>query len=283
MAMLTVHDITDVIGKWNFAGDLEVNTPLIYEYYGRNNRLIDVMPDIVQMNNFVYEPSLRLHSKTLSQFIDLRLKGQHVNFEQTTKTHLTDDELKSQSIIGAGAKYLLADLDNKLNPHHGIQISGEVVWQKSVRSNAINYVFVKPELRLFFPLIFMPRQTTVGFRTGFQTNLGSASFFQANFLNGFENFRGIARNRFAGKTISYNNLDVRVSLFKVPNKIIPFDFGILAHVDAAKSWQEDGANLWHTSYGGGGFIKVLDFLMLVGTVSVSESDQTFVFGTKFFF
>ncbi|MBO6516112.1 MAG: metallophosphoesterase [Bacteroidia bacterium] len=276
-------DFTDAIGSWNLAGKLVANTPLVYRYFGSNNTEKNALGDVIRMNNYLVEPRLRLHSKSLAQQFDLGLKFQHVNFDSTSTRFVQAHETRSQEFVGALVRYQLTDLDNKLNPHHGIQISGGAFWEKSITYSNVNYVQLKTELRLFFPIHITPKQTTLGFRTGFVSNLGDYTFFQANFLNGFENFRGIPRNRFSGQSQFYNNFDLRFSLFKVPNKIIPFDVGILAHFDAANSLQGNDVNYWYTSYGGGGFIKILDFMMLVGTYSVSEVDQVFTLGSKFLF
>ncbi|MGB1032070.1 MAG: hypothetical protein ACPGWM_05625, partial [Flavobacteriales bacterium] len=108
--------------------------------------------------------------------------------------------------------------------------------------------------------------------------------FQANFLSGFENFRGVLRNRYAGETSQFNNLDLRISLFKVRNYIAPFDFGIVGHGDVARVWEEnESSELWHSSYGGGAFVNILDSFMLQGTYSISDSDRLFTIGTQFFF
>ena len=110
------------------------------------------------------------------------------------------------------------------------------------------------------------------------------SLFQANFLSVFDNFRGVLRNRFAGETSQFNNLDLRISLLKVRSYIAPFDFGLVGHADAARVWvDDDSSKLWHSSYGGGAFINILDSFMLQGTYSISDTDRLFAVGTKFFF
>jgi len=281
--VLYLFDYTDVLGSWNFAGKVVANTPLVYQYFGKNNTESMATGDVIRMNNYSFSPGLRLHSKSLAQQFDIALKIQHVNFDSTSSEFISPSETRSQEFMGASVQYKLVDTDNKLSPHHGIQIMGGAYWERSINTGQVNYLRLKTELRLYFPIAFIPKQTTIAFRSGFVANLGDYTFYQANFLNGFENFRGVPRNRFSGRSIHYNNIDLRMSLFKVPNKIIPFDIGLLAHFDASNSIQGQDTDYWYTSYGGGGFIKILDFMMLVGTYSVSDRDEVFTLGTRFLF
>jgi hypothetical protein len=276
-------DLVDVVKRWNFVGKVEANLPLVYQYFGRNNQQTNIEGDRVRMTYVVVTPALRLHSKSLSQTFDVFGQFQHVDFEETTYDFAPQSDMALENIVGGGVAYKLSDLDNQLNPHHGIEISGSAAYQKGMNSNDMNFMQFKTEVSLYFPIVFMPRQTTLAYRGGYAGSFGNFTFFQANFLNGFENYRGVARNRFSGNAIQYNNLDLRISLHKVRNKVVPFDVGLIAHVDGASSWQSRNQRIWYTSYGGGGFIKVMDYMMLVGTYSVSDYSNVFVLGTKFLF
>jgi len=139
-------------------------------------------------------------------------------------------------------------------------------------------------LCLYKPLYIIKKQTTLALRTGFKGNFGNYAFYQSNYINPSENFRGVQRNRFTAKSFLFQNLEIRQSLFKVHNYLSPFDFGILAHADFIKLWKPVIIDeKWYSSYGFGAFINVLDSFILNGTYSVSEQNKLFYLGTSFLF
>ena len=161
-------------------------------------------------------------------------------------------------------------------------LNGEYI--NSIDNGDVNYLKLESSLSLFIPLNFIRIQATLALRSGISTNVGDYSFFQSNFLSGYENFRGVRRNRFGGRTSQYNNVEFRTNLFEVPNYVLPFSLGFLAHFDAARIW---GGSIddWQTSFGGGLYFSTLDLFMLTGTYSYSVSQQggLFVLGSKFLF
>jgi hypothetical protein len=282
------YDYIDVLGKADFAGMLSINEPLVYQFYGAGNESVALTDDIsqynVRMSDYQFMPSLKYASKNNAQSVNLGFNMRMVEFEQGPDSNLDDDEAEGRRFIGGTLAYKVVNQDNMLNPARGIQFRATAAWNKSTQNSDIEYTKLAAELRLYLPITFVKKQTTVAIRTGMSTNYGDYAFFQANFLGGISNFRGVQRNRYSGQTSVYNNADLRISLFKVPNYVVPFDIGLLGHYDIARVWEEnEESDHWHTSYGGGLFLNVLDYIMLVATYSISGNDRLLSIGTKFLF
>lgn len=285
-------DYIDVVGTADFTGDLTINTPLVYQYYGAGNERDAETDDItnynIRMDDYQFMPGIKFASKSHSQQLILGLNLRRVQFQELTT--FVDDDLQgiqsgsSDQFIGGKVSYKVVNQDNRINPHRGIQFHAGASWNQSMESDDVSYTRLMSELRLYLPINFTKKQTTLGVRSGVNVNYGDYAFFQANFLDGYENFRGVRRNRYSGRTSVYNNVDLRVSLFKVPNYVIPFDVGLMGHFDVARVWVgNDTSQKWHNSAGGGLFLNVLDSFMLLGTYSVSEQDQLLTIGTQFLF
>jgi hypothetical protein len=89
--------------------------------------------------------------------------------------------------------------------------------------------------------------------------------------------RGYDRNRFAGDSSVYTNVQAMVYLFNL-NLILPMRFGVLGLADTGRVWVEgEGSDKWHSSAGGGIFLRVLA-TDLIGHALIAHGDE----GTKFY-
>lgn len=281
-------DYVDLFGKADFAGKLTINTPLVYPYYGAGNEAEEVGDDQalyrVRMDDYKFMPSLKFNSSSQAQTLKLGLNLQIVDVDAPPLVSVNDWELQRQDIVGASVDYVYNNKDSEVYPSRGIEFKAGASWNSSVNDDRINFVKLGSEVKFYLPLNFLRKQATLNFRSGIETNIGDYAFFQASFLNGFTNFRGIQRNRLSGRTSSFHNIDLRISLLKVKNYVAPFDVGILGHSDFARVWQDgESSNQWHRSFGGGVFLNILDSFVMVGSYSVSDIDELLLIGTKFFF
>jgi predicted phosphodiesterase len=281
------YNFVDLIGKGDFGGKVIVNTPLIYRYYGEENTdldlsNVDVTDFNISMDNYEFRPTLTYSSSNDAHKLILGLNYQHVDFNRSPITEFDSWELKSQDYIGLSTHYNLSNLDNKVNPHSGIdfRIGGDYL--RNIDKEDVDFLKFSTQLSVFIPINFIKKQTTLSIRTGAAHNVGKHTFYQSNFLSGWKNFRGVDRNRYSGKSIFYNNFDLRVSLFDVSNYVLPFDVGVLGHYDLAIV-DSDYETPWLSSYGGGAFINILDAFILVGTYSFSKNNRLLSIGGKFLF
>jgi hypothetical protein len=123
---------------------------------------------------------------------------------------------------------------------------------------------------------FEPQAVAVyAVRLGVGHNIGSFEIPQAQYLSGTENLRGYRRNRFAGRTMLYNNAEVRIRLAEFSTFLFPGAFGILGFHDVGRVWQDGEANTgrWHTGYGGGVWVAPIRRWVVSGSLAFSKEEK----------
>ena len=109
-------------------------------------------------------------------------------------------------------------------------------------------------------------------RLGWYHNIGDYDFPQANYLSGPTNLRGFRRDRFAGRTMLFNNTEVRMKLGDFTTYLFPGSVGLLAFHDIGRVWVDnDNSKTWHNSFGGG--IWLAPVQRFVVTASVARSGE----------
>jgi hypothetical protein len=283
-------EYSDVIKDLDFVGNFELNNPLSFRYHQAGNEIdLDQKDEqfegnIIFLNRIHVRPALIHTSKSGSQKFNFGLKFSHIGFERLPFELSDYHNIGKQMFLGSQISYQYKNMDKEIYPTRGLKFNFLTEWNNNLSSLDVNYLKLESEMSIYLPLHLWKKQTTVNFRLGGSHIYGDYAFFQANFLNGLSNFRGIDRNRLSGRSSLYQNTDLRFSLLKFRNYIAPFDVGVYAHADIARVFQDhENSSLWHNSFGGGVFVNVLESFMLVGTYSVSDIDETFIIGTNFFF
>lgn len=100
-------------------------------------------------------------------------------------------------------------------------------------------------------------------RTGAGTTVGDASYFQLLKLGGPQTLRGYHTWRFSGKTMLYNNSELRLKLFDFNSYLFPGSIGIIGFDDIGRVWLpgEHSAE-WHNGYGAGIYIVPVELVLL---------------------
>ncbi|MBB6125966.1 BamA/TamA family outer membrane protein [Mucilaginibacter lappiensis] len=108
-------------------------------------------------------------------------------------------------------------------------------------------------------------------RTGLGTTVGDAAYFQLMKLGGAQNFRGFHTNRFTGKTIVYNNLELRLKVLDFSSYLLPGSLGIIGFNDVGRVWQPgESSDQWHDGYGGGIYLIPAQLVLIEGVVGFSK-------------
>jgi outer membrane protein assembly factor BamA len=111
-------------------------------------------------------------------------------------------------------------------------------------------------------------------RLGVGHNIGAFEIPQAQYLSGTENLRGFRRNRFAGRTMLYQNSEIRVRLADFNTYLFPGSLGILLFSDVGRVWVEDEqSRRWHHGYGGGIWIAPIRRWVLTASVGTSKEER----------
>lgn len=140
------------------------------------------------------------------------------------------------------------------------------------------------DIRIF--MSFVP-QTRFVFATRFGTgiNVGKYDFQQAQYLSGKENLRGYRRERFAGRTMLFNNSEIRYRLADFNTYVFQGSMGLLAFHDIGRIWiANEKSSRWHNGYGGGIWLAPIRRFVIVSSFAFSKEASflpSLTFGFQF--
>lgn len=98
----------------------------------------------------------------------------------------------------------------------------------------------------------------LAFRGGGAVRLGHYPFHEAAFIGDQHSVRLGRQHRYGGDAALYGNAELRLRLARV-TLILPSDVGLLGLADAGRVFlQGESSNTWHTVFGGGLWIAMLD-------------------------
>jgi len=108
-------------------------------------------------------------------------------------------------------------------------------------------------------------------RTGGGTYFGTADYFQQIKLGGPQTLRGFHTWRFTGRTMLYNNLELRLKVLDFTSYLFPGSIGVIGFNDVGRVWSAtDTSNAWHDGYGGGIYIVPAELVLIQAAVGFSK-------------
>src|SRR5690606_37818990 len=104
-------------------------------------------------------------------------------------------------------------------------------------------------------------------------------FYQAAALGGDSDLRGYRRERFTGKESFLQSTDIRYTIGRLRNGILPVKYGVYAGYDYGRVWiDNDSAKQWHQAGGGGLWLNGVDVLTAKMSYFHSSDGGRIVFG-----
>lgn len=174
-----------------------------------------------------------------------------------------------------GAEFVL-DINSKNNqvlPSRGFVLDAGVKRLYGLTPTANNLTQLRWDMSLFVSLV--PESPyVVATRFGWYHNIGKYEFQQANYLSGTDNLRGYRRNRFAGRTMAFNNTEFRLRLGNFNTYLFPGSIGLLAFHDIGRVWVDgENSSRWHTGYGGGLWVAPIQRFVISALVARSKEES----------
>lgn len=292
----------DVIDKWEFLMDTELRGPLYARnFYGIGNETVN--DEELQGNNFhrvrhrlySFYPSLkkRFAGESGGLYFGPLLEWSQVKrtegrFIDVIGDNFDPDVFDNQVFAGGQIGLDYANLDVLGLPNRGIDFRANLSYRANAEGNTNDFFTLKSSLALY-QNIGSPGRFTIGTRVGIHHNFtDDFEFYQAAVLGGNgpdANLRGFRRERFSGQTAFFHNIDLRLKLFDVKTKALPFSLGVFGGFDYGRVWVEgEDSDEWHTGIGGGVFFAPFDiFAINLSYFQGSQNFSRFSFGGGFFF
>lgn len=279
-----------VFGDFDFIGDFEAKIPNFqFSFYGIGNETNPNIDDWRSYQMRVDEISLSTYLVKSSEYNRLKVQyGPSVSYfnpvENTLQENrfpisLNENTLSPKYFIGGNLKLEYTNTDHPLLPIRGISLisqlkhSTELSNQESLFDK--NIVRQQHEFMLYFPLTFIPLKHTFAMRAAYTQNFNNNSpFYYLNYIGGVDEMRGFRRNRLAGQTSFFTNLDWRFKVLHFQNHILPMEIGLIAFVDSGRVWNKDEkSDKWHVNYGGGLYFFPVNMFLINVSYGYSELDS----------
>ena len=285
---------TEAIGRWDLNLGLEQEGPAFwYNFFGLGNETIQVGEDIsyyrVNLSRFSLSPSV---GKTLASFFKIGVGPQYQEFwvERTPDRFVTSPQAAVDGGSFRNNRYLglrlFANLEaqnHPINPSLGIKFLNEVRYQHRLGPETGDVTTVASQFA-FYLTPNLPVKATLAFRLGGAHNFGDFRFYQANTLGGTENLRGYRRTRFAGRSIIYQNTELRVKVYRFDSYLLPVEVGVLGLVDHGRVFADgERSRKIHRGVGGGVWLDFLNQTLLNATYTAGEQEQVFSLTFGFLF
>ena len=201
---------------------------------------------------------------------------------QENKGHYVTDEFlptdyskfySAKSFAGADVRLDINSKNNQAIPTRGLMLDMGVRSLLGLNDRSADVIQANVDMRIFMSLAAKTR-LVLATRFGWGANYGDYEIPQAMYLSGTDNLRGYRKQRFAGKSMFFNNTELRVRLFDFNTYLFPGSFGLFLFNDVGRVWvKEEDSNDWHVGNGGGIWIAPIKRFVVTGAIGRSKEEK----------
>jgi hypothetical protein len=171
--------------------------------------------------------------------------------------------------IGGDARIAINSRNNNIIPTRGLALDAGIRQLFGIDSKTSGLTQVNIDMRIFMSLFEFER-LVLATRWGWAKNYGKFEFPQAMYLGGTDNLRGYRKQRFAGRSMLYNNTELRIRIANFNTYLFGGVFGVQIFNDIGRVYMDgEKSDKWHDGYGGG--IWVAPIKRFVVTASLAHS------------
>ncbi|WP_370567626.1 hypothetical protein [Dysgonomonas sp. Marseille-P4677] len=146
-------------------------------------------------------------------------------------------------------------------------------WKLNIGDFGRNYPYT--EARMSFNFRFSDRLTLATQMKGRVLFNDKYEFYQSASTE----LRGYRDNRFVGRQSYSQSSDLRLDMGKIKNPFTPLKYGLFAGFDFGRVWYpQEASKKWHTSYGGGAWVTIINKITTKYSCFGSGDDLRFMFG-----
>lgn len=265
-----IGDFKNVIGKSGLAVNIVSRGPNnVNSFFGYGNESVYVNAGAKTFNYYRnrYDYTIadvRLYQQSNNWRISEGLIGEYYNsaaanntdhfFNEYNQAHPGDNLFATKIYGGAvlGAEY--DTRDSKDYPTKGVYWSTRITGLSGINLNG----HTNGQILSTFSFYLNPGNDSVfviADRIGGGIFRGNGEFFQMMNLGGPFSLQGFHTSRFIGRQMVFNDLEMRLKLFKFNAYLFPGTLGIIGYNDAGRVWiPGETSSTIHDAYGGGLFI-----------------------------
>lgn len=179
-----------------------------------------------------------------------------------------------KSFAGAQVGLDINSKNSPVVPTRGFVLDGGIRTLFGLNNKSYNLTQGHLDMRLFASFESKGR-IVYAFRLGAAHNFNkNFDFPQAQYLGGTENLRGYRKDRFAGRTMFYNNTEIRIKLADFNTYLFPGALGIFLFNDVGRVWMEkEKSQDWHVGNGGGIWLSPIRRFVVTAAFTRSKEEK----------
>lgn len=186
--------------------------------------------------------------------------------------------------VGGDARIAINSRNNNIIPTRGLALDAGIRQLFGIDANTSRLTQVNIDMRIFMSLFELER-LVLATRWGWAKNYGKFEFPQAMYLGGTDNLRGYRKQRFAGRSILYNNAELRISIANFNTYLFGGVFGVQIFNDVGRVFLDgEKSGKWHDGYGAGIWIAPIKRFVVTASLAHSEEEKALprvTFGFQF--
>ncbi len=237
-------DFVKSIGTFDFNPDLRFDRPIIFNFFGLGNGSLDTAASSrfnwVRLEKLSISPLLKktwYNGRNFTRFGPFFEKAEVENRAgRITDTDLfSASELSAKSFLGFTVQHTFQSLEGDGFPRNGLKFFLGATFYHNLNDNQA-YTRLEGNFTSYVTV-------GSGVELTLATRIGAASlsnsnylFYHSNNLGGNNYLRGFRNNRFAGRSMIYQNIDLRLKLFYWRNHIMPCEVGLMGGFDYGRVW-----------------------------------------------
>ena len=281
-------DVVRVFGNSDLLLRTEVRAPInVTNFFGYGNNTVlntdEVLYfrsryNIVNVSALIrrqFQSWLRVYYGPTFQYFKLPRQENEGKFINNTGLNGLDPATLylPKTYAGAEATLEINSKNNQLIPTRGFVLDAGVRQLFGLNNQSHTLTQLRWDMSIFAS--FVPRSVYVfATRFGYYRNFGTFEFPQANYLSGTENLRGYRKNRFAGRTMLFNNSELRFKLANFNTYLFPGSLGVLFFHDIGRVWADNQqSEKWHNGYGGGLWIAPVQRVVVTASLAHSKEEK----------
>lgn len=282
------------VKHWDFLLSTDLQGPTYTRnFYGLGNNTQDWLGEgfednyvRVRQERYGFAPYLRRNlASNLSICFGTKLEMVRIENEvdrlvNSSNPQLFQSDFDANYFSSAEVQLNYFNADEPANPTTGLTFNLTAGVKNEIKSGSGGF----PYYRGHFGLYLGGRRLVLASKVGFSHVEDGFRFYDAAVLGARNNLRGYRNERLTGQTAVYHQNDLRLRLFNVNNRFMPFTLGVLAGYDYGRVWYSDeDSNNWHDAKGLGLWISPLDLTVLTLSYFDSEDGGWFQFKGGFAF
>jgi hypothetical protein len=196
-----------------------------------------------------------------------------------SKVNLDSTSIYSpKSYAGGKLSININNLNDELFPTRGVDWSTNFTSMGGLNVNSKSITRLESNMTVYASLSEPAKVVAVLKMGGGHIFSKQYEYFQALTLGANNYLRGFRKDRFAGSSLLYGDLELRVKICDVKSYIMPGALGIVGFNDLGRVWiKNEHSNTWHDAYGGGIYYTPYNIVIISATTAFSGEESLFNF------